>query len=92
MKKESRKRGNRRVLVITSIVFGVCLLLWGSRSVVTAVRLFSISRGNTASIPFAVKSLNSKSPLVRRAAARGLGQIGPEAKVAVEIRFWREVA
>lgn len=83
MTKEPRQRGSRRAVVITAIVLLACLVAWGSRNVLTAVRLFSIDQGDTASIPFAVKSLQSNSSLVRRAAARGLGQIGPEAKVVV---------
>ncbi|HUG71433.1 MAG TPA: HEAT repeat domain-containing protein [Pirellulaceae bacterium] len=77
-------------LVVAALVAGVYLitgtgvyLISGIRTALVASRLFNLRPGDTQSIPYALDSLQSDSPLIRRAAARGLGYIGPEAKAAI---------
>lgn len=76
------KRRTRRlvwtVLSFTLLLLGYLLVY----PAVTAYRLFTIDQGSVESIPFAKRSLQSSNSLVRRGAARGVGRIGPAAKLA----------
>jgi hypothetical protein len=68
------------VLSLLAVVL-VYFLASAGGTALTAYRLFSLRPHDVDRIDFARASLQSDRALVRRAAARGLGRIGPEAKV-----------
>jgi hypothetical protein len=51
--------------------------------ILTIAYLWNLPRGDTRAVPYAAKKLESKVTLIRVAAARGLGSIGPSADPAV---------
>ena len=71
------------VLLLVMLLFAV--LPWSGRfgPQMTIRQLGSISYGDKAGVPFATSQLGSDDLLVRAAAAKALGTIGPSAESAV---------
>lgn len=68
-------------VIAASLLIG--LVFWWAQPVFVASNLSNLGRGDERKVQYAVEHLRSGSAMVRQAAARGMGRIGPQAKEAV---------
>lgn len=78
-----RHRFGLRTMLVVITLLACCCAVINWLGLLDTFRLERISYGEKSSVAFATASLDSRDPLVQRAAISAMGRIGPSARTAV---------